>query len=194
MKLFHERNEWLPGPWTDEPDHLEWRDEETGYLCVIHRVKESGYLCGYVGILPDHPLHGICYNADNSCLSCEGMEGVDIGKRGAIEVFCYALDPEHRVRPAVYFDVHGSLTYSEPSAPFSVACATWWFGFDCAHCDDICPGRLGTDLHSSFPGAVYRDLGCVKAECRSLAQQLKEVHETWRRRRDKANHPHEGRA
>lgn len=48
----------------------------------------------------------------------------------------------------------------------------WWFGFDCAHCDDLAPGiRYSTSLMRG----TYRDIEYVKAECRQLAQQLKRV-------------------
>jgi hypothetical protein len=50
----------------------------------------------------------------------------------------------------------------------------WWFGFDCAHCDDLCPKLFGP-LRTRLLDGVYRDLAYVKGECASLAQQLSAV-------------------
>lgn len=41
----------------NEPDHLEWIDDETGLLCEIKRNMRLGNLCGYVTV-PN--LNGIC--------------------------------------------------------------------------------------------------------------------------------------
>lgn len=70
-------------------------------------------------------------------------------------------------------NVHGGLTYADfcqengkichvplPGRPHKV----WWLGFDCAHGWDI--PRLGGTL---------KDETYVKAECESLAKQLKEM-------------------
>jgi len=49
------------GPWTQEPDLLEWRDDATGLPCVMARGP-CGAWCGYVGVPPGHPAHGKNYN------------------------------------------------------------------------------------------------------------------------------------
>jgi len=165
------RKDWPSGIWDDEPDHLEWIDEETGYRCVVHRNPFLGGLCGYVGIFPDHPLHYIQYNERRHVLSDVDMSKEPLGKRGVIEVVCLALDPEGKIPLSVYFNVHGSLTYSGPQAPGSSSCPTWWFGFDCSHSGDRVPGE---HLYG-WGGSVYRDIEYVKGECRSLARQLKGV-------------------
>lgn len=54
------RSEWPAGPWDAEPDLIEWRDEDTGYPCLVVRGP-MGALCGYVGVPPDHPWHGQDY-------------------------------------------------------------------------------------------------------------------------------------
>ena len=48
---------WPRGEWHNEPDYLEWIDEETGLLCEIKRNMRLGNLCGYVTV-PN--LNGIC--------------------------------------------------------------------------------------------------------------------------------------
>lgn len=44
-----------PGPWSKEPDKIEWRDKETGRPCLIVRGS-MGALCGYTGVYEGHPL------------------------------------------------------------------------------------------------------------------------------------------
>jgi hypothetical protein len=59
-----------------------------------------------------------------------------------------------------------------------------WFGFDCAHYDDIVPGMV--DMYARIrdsmpphlrdiangPGQVYRTIAYVRQECTDLAEQL----------------------
>lgn len=84
-------------------------------------------------------------------------------------------------------DVHGGLTYAEPSGdgyPKGVAYPTWWFGFDCAHSWDapdmdalekFLPTaqfkRVSQWAHA-YSESEVRSQAYVEAECRSLADQL----------------------
>jgi hypothetical protein len=45
------------GPWTTEPNKLQWVDAATRLPCLIVR-NWVGNLCGYAGVYPGHPLHG----------------------------------------------------------------------------------------------------------------------------------------
>lgn len=49
-----DKSEFGPGPWMDEPDKLQWTDEETGLPCLIVRNR-MGALCGYVAVSEGHP-------------------------------------------------------------------------------------------------------------------------------------------
>jgi hypothetical protein len=147
-----DKSAWGPGPWQDECDKLQWPDEETGLPCLIVRNR-FGALCGYVGVAEGHPW----FRAD-----------YDI--------------PE--------VDVHGGLTFAAPCSPnedeSSGICHVpdpgepehvWWFGFDCAHANDLCPGMLAREcaLGLSTRGSEedeYRDMTYVRAECARLAKQL----------------------
>lgn len=57
----YDKSRWEAGPWEDEPDKLEWRDESTGLPCLIVRGP-VGALCGYVAVSPGHPWHGKHYD------------------------------------------------------------------------------------------------------------------------------------
>jgi len=46
---------WPKGPWSDEPDRVEWTSH--GFPCLIVR-NSLGALCGYVAVPADHPAHG----------------------------------------------------------------------------------------------------------------------------------------
>src|ERR1019366_1909225 len=51
-----------PGPWHDEPHRKDFK--HAGLACLLSRSPGSGGWCGYVGVPPDHPLHGKHYHDD----------------------------------------------------------------------------------------------------------------------------------
>lgn len=65
-----DKTAWGDGPWQDEPDKKQWRDEATGLPCLAVRGP-GGHWCGYVGVGPSHPWHGKSYSA---CVSPERHE------------------------------------------------------------------------------------------------------------------------
>ncbi len=161
-----DKSEWLRGPWDAEPDELFWTDEATGYRCRLWRNSRGGHLCGYVAVPESHPLHGISYSAvvpeSLRPFVDRVMEG-PIGKRSAIDVFCLAGGMAMEV--GMLFDTHGGITFSDEVD------GEWRYGFDCAHANDLQPGY---EVRYRV-GGIYRDVEYVKAECASLARQLKEM-------------------
>ena len=168
------------GPWSTEPDKVQWVDQNTGLDCLIVR-NAGGALCGYVGVDPSHPWHGKHYSA---CLAndpaCEDRYSCDHGT------------PEGKI------EVHGGITFasscqeSEEVPQENLICHVpfegrspdiWWFGFDCAHLRDLSPYDLAKAISENFlypwtdPRGYdeYRDIDYVKAECREMALQLKEI-------------------
>lgn len=59
-----DKSKWPVGPWSTEPDKLEWRDAETGLPCLLLRPSSTGMLCGYVGVPPGHKAHKVHYGDD----------------------------------------------------------------------------------------------------------------------------------
>jgi len=55
-ELDKSRAEWGEGPWTGEPDRVEWKTR-AGLVGLIVR-NHMGALCGYAAVPPGHPLHG----------------------------------------------------------------------------------------------------------------------------------------
>lgn len=70
--------------------------------------------------------------------------------------------------------VHGGLTYANRCNGHVCHEAeeeVYWFGFDCAHCDDLMPAMSSM----KFPWAVYRDQGYVERQCTKLAAQIRTI-------------------
>lgn len=164
-------------PWQTEPDRVELEFE--GYPCLVIRNPSVGNLCGYVGIPEGHPLFGEHYDIPD----VEVHGGLTYGDEG--------MGEEHDHQP--YYkpmrDKNGKRLY--------------WYGFDCAHSGDYCPGTYEsmlehyTNLHlpqtnDHYLNArdlarqsqhvkmfeqkdyeTYRDVAYVTSEIESLAKQLK---------------------
>jgi hypothetical protein len=137
-----DKSEWGPGPWQEEPDRVEF--EHLGFPCMVRRNPEFGNLCGYVAMPPGHPWHG---------KACDAIEA----------------------------QVHGGLTFGRPCDGPAPSVALWWaVGFDAAHAFDLMPGmaaelrKFGNparDLSFLTGHNTYRDMGYMRAEVESLAQQ-----------------------
>lgn len=183
---------WTEGEWNDEPDKIQWLDEATGLPCLIVRGP-VGALCGYVGVAPEHAFHGKGYDDLDvdvhggltfahgcSDLSREEWEKWSEGRAKLI--------PEAKKFP--FGDAARSLkewdgcwdnyeAWSERGharfichlpAP-GESDAVWWFGFDCAHSGDACPG-MSMYSQRGFGDDAYKNVEYVTDECRKLAVQL----------------------
>ena len=156
--ITQDKSEWGEGPWNNEPDKIQWLDKNTELPCLIVRNR-GGALCGYVGVSPSHPLHGVGYN-----------------------------DGDWETSPEAIFNVHGGLTFTGSCMQgdkSKVVCHVpdkgeedniWWFGFDCAHCEDYSPAYEARykGLKIGDFGGEYRTIEYVLKEVRQLASQLKE--------------------
>lgn len=167
---FMDRSQWGDGDWQNEPDKVQFFDEESGYTCLIHR-NYCGAWCGYVGIPESHPYFG------------KGRCDPPVFIHGGL-----TYDGLCQQQPHPYGVCHQAY----PGQPERV----WWFGFDCAH--------FGTDYIPSFTNeylsmaeeifkefnelfsklsmnnffeqhGTYKNIAFVKAETKSLAQQLKQL-------------------
>jgi hypothetical protein len=168
----------VDGPWMAEPDKVQWIDPTTDMDCLAVR-NSMGAWCGYVGVAPGHPFHGVSYD---QCRQPDGHTDDE-------STWCY----EHTPNGAV--EVHGGLTFaafcheSDKGEGYGI-CHTpfpgrepevWWLGFDCAHLGDLSPYDAVQRHHepraywSHRQDDVYRDLSYVKAECATLAAQLAAV-------------------
>jgi hypothetical protein len=70
-------------------------------------------------------------------LAFDNIKDDEIGKRGIIPLaFGGFADSENGTSPAIYFDVHGGITYANGGDYPVESDGLWWFGYDCAHWDD----------------------------------------------------------
>lgn len=175
-----DRSQWPKGPWDDEPDILEWIDEDSGLNCKMLRGP-GGHWCGYVGVPKGHPAFGMSYDP----IEYETIpEPVEFWRRHVTKRVEYAVRE---------LEAHGGLTYAATEND-----GLHWFGFDCAHSDDLCPAYESTwaslkkhglslrGMRLTFDEAVYRDLKFVKNECRELAAQLAAIRNLKRKASDRA--------
>jgi hypothetical protein len=152
MQTWHavNKSDWLPGPWSDEPDKAQWITA-AGYDALIVR-NSSGVLCGYVGVPPSHP----CY--EKSAFDLDLM------------AHCGLNYSDHCANWGD--DELGICHIAEQAANADV----WWLGFDCAHAFDLVPiaQKLFIELgfNSLFDTCMYRDFSYVQDVCESLAAQL----------------------
>ena len=197
------KEKWRPGPWTVEPEKIQWQDETTKLPCLIVR-NGMGALCGYVGVDASHPLYRVKYSQEATCLKAileqrmnRPLPREEMGL-GLMKNILFGEGRESiKPTPENAFAVHGCLTFSDgcrvnEDDPSDGICHVpdegephdiWWFGFDCAHAGDYQPGL---DYHmtehlgrSSVIGCMrnepYRDVAYVQNECKKLAAQLAEV-------------------
>jgi hypothetical protein len=80
------RARWPEGPWSSEPDRIEWRAH--GLPCLMVRSVTMGAWCGYVGVPPGHPFHGKGY--DDVDVAVHG--GLTYGRRCG-HVICHVPQP-----------------------------------------------------------------------------------------------------
>jgi hypothetical protein len=137
------------GAWDDEPDKAQWIDGATGLDCLIVRSRVTGALCGYVGVPPGHPWHGV---------GCDDVVPADV--HGGL-TFAGSCQEGAEDGP-------GICHVPAPGRPADV----WWLGFDCAHCDDEMP-TLDASLPTALRlGGTYRVFDYVRQEVADLAAQL----------------------
>lgn len=100
---------WGSGPWQDEPDKVQWRDDVTGLPCLIVRGP-GGALCGYVGIKAGHPFFGREYS-DRVKVDRENFQLPEQGS--PIELFLEIFhENDGCVSASMCFSIHGGLTFS----------------------------------------------------------------------------------
>jgi hypothetical protein len=112
-----DRPGWPAGPWDDEPDWLQWPEEQTGFVCLILRSPRMGYLCGYVGVPRGAPAWG--------------LEDREARRRG---VECHG--------DVTYSDDRPPCEAGSSLLPPGL----WWLGFHCSNASDAFPGLDGIGM------------------------------------------------
>ena len=144
-----DKTDWPDGPWKTEPDKRQW-PTEAGLPGLIVRGP-VGALCGYVGVPAGHPFHGLHYD--------QATERGMLDAHGGLTFSRGCSSSENEARNICHI--------AEDGDPDDV----WWFGFDCAHLNDIIPCYDSFSLRQKY-GEEYRDVDYVTAEVERLAKQL----------------------
>jgi hypothetical protein len=162
------RQTWGPGRWKKEPDRVEFRAH--GFDCMIIRAP-LGNLCGYVGLPPEHPLHGQHYNDLPESIDVHGGVTYTEECGGHICHIPREGEPDH----------------------------LFWVGFDCAHGNDLLPSSTSAlqlkiaadverEMQRRYPGydrikersllwgrTTYKPVNWVMMETKRLARQLRRL-------------------
>lgn len=138
-----------------------------GLRAVIIRtppsLRRTGHYCGYVGVQSTSAFYGKSYSEQLPYIKREQVDSAQLGKKSPILLFTASCgsDEEGAIRRSldIAIDVHGGITFSEGHRDYPIKSDLWWFGFDCAHCDD------------NFEDGG-QPLEYVICECESMARQL----------------------
>jgi len=161
----------------------EW--ETINHLPAVVVINQAGYRCGYVGIMEDHILYRKHYsepvNELHPYFDKILREPFEMEKLGMNRLFISLYkDP----LPASVLKAHGGITYSGnnlTSLPRSER--IWWFGFDCAHYEDL-PDPKYNNLEYFFNvEGIVRTLDYCIEECENLAEQLVDIQGTYNYRK-----------
>jgi hypothetical protein len=136
-----DKTTWGSGPWQHEPDKKQWRDEATGYPCLIVRNR-MGALCGYVGVCKTHPNYK------------QGCDEPEVSVHGGL-TFADRWQEEQNDCEGICHKVGNGEDDD-----------VWWFSVDCLHAGDSSPP---IHPHNSNFG-TYKDLAYVASEVASLAE------------------------
>lgn len=151
VETWIDKTGWDDGPWKGEPDRIEWRIGP--YVALMLRNARHGMWCGYVGLPPGHPWHGLDYN------------NVPVEVHGGLSFAGACMEDE---RPARERICHVPL----PGESDDV----WWLGFDCHHFMDLAPlfVQRERELFGDDPPPghyTYRNVGYVRGEVERLVEQ-----------------------
>ena len=161
--------------------YIEQQFEYHDLPCVVI-MTSMGHRCGYVGVSKEHPLHGV--GMSDKVFPRSMVEGMGVGTRGIMPVLFAAFDgDDSMISLDLYFDVHGSITYSEHDTSYRFGKpGVWWFGFDCGHHGDAreidhpAVDESTRRVERDFPSrGIVRTLEYCVAECKKLADQLHEL-------------------
>lgn len=166
------------GPWLGEADKVAWRDEASGYDCIMLRDTDGAFLSGYVGVPSDHPLWGWDHEGISPELGIEVHGGLTYS-----EICQDGPSPQRRIVAEARRICHVSLEplRYEPlkhATDYRAADAhAWWFGFSCNHLYDVVPGSRthGNRFMAAETSAEYRDDAYVVREVVNLAAQLRAI-------------------
>lgn len=148
----------------------------TAGLTAVVIMCRGRHHCGYVGLPESHVLHGLHYSEESQYIR-DITEEEPVGQRGPISLLCMG---DKKTSPEIAYDVHGSLTYAGKLDFPEIDPSLWYFGYDCAHCDDGVSPQYVEWAKENLPENIrdfettegFKDLDFCIAQCESLAKQI----------------------
>jgi len=160
-----------PGPWSGEAEKVAWTDGNTGYGCIIRRSSRGGHLGGFVGVGPDHPLHGFTEPA---------LEGLGLRVHGGVSHAEGCQHWQSEATSVCHVRVQAGSARRNGTDVFandaSKAHDLWWFGFECNGPGDVLPGGSARSRPDTLDGVnerAYRSEEYVFQHTVWLAEQLR---------------------
>lgn len=161
-----DKSSWPNGVWRLEPDKMLWIDSETGYECLIRRVRDLTTLCVYVGIQKDHPLHGtqlVQFRKDESLFNYFNNTHNNITMAIPCKKFQEEPGPDDKIGRAYYENL------PEPTE-------IWYIGTDMINNYDVIP-IISDDPNDNTEDRTYRDIDYAYDVVTKLAADLKKFKE-----------------
>lgn len=149
------------------------------YKCFVVELV-AGHRCGYVEI-PEGNLFFKKEYSDKVPVKKEFLDDKPIGKRSPIDILCNSdIKEGDDLEAGFLFDVHGGITYSRDH--LLERTGGWYFGFDCAHCDDGKDVTIMDDEHKEMTArypflneGVIRTEEYVIEELKNLVDQIIDI-------------------
>lgn len=157
------------GPWSEEPDYAEWKDPETGFLCVAAR-HVLGFWTASVGVPSSHPFFKV--PGEQIDLRVESWGGITRSSSSKPRI-------SHTFYKRNFLELLlEDLFFTEE---------LWWLGMDFGHSFDYIPvyepkaiSSLRDVLQNPESSkrcrqgrmSDYRSLDFVMDECSHLSSQL----------------------
>jgi len=164
------------GPWKNEVDKIAWVDPDSGYQCICRRNARGGYLEGYVGVDPSHPLFG------RETGTLHGY-GIKVHEGLSYSETCEIDQPEAlSICHVQHLGLAKGPSRDGPQFGRSLVLheQAWWFGFSCNGERDVIPIDKPIQRQEFIAGVNfvnYKDEHFVRQECTRLAAQLKAIEE-----------------
>lgn len=162
------------GPWKNEADKIAWVDPDTAYQCILRRNARRGYLEGFVGVEPSHPLFG------RQPGTLDGY-GIAVHEGLTYSAMCEINQPEAlSICHVQHLGLAKGPRREGPQTGRSLVLhqQAWWFGFSCNGEGDVIPIDKPVQRQDFMPGVNfvnYKDEHFVRQECTRLALQLKAI-------------------
>jgi len=128
-----DKQSWGKGEWLNEPDKMQFFDEDSGLRCLALRNYGTGSWCGYVEVDHRHPAYGLSCNGIDNLLEEVSQaqfhevlhEWYKAGRKGlpSTDNMIELPDPSEIGEAITSIRVHGGITFG--NSPSSMSPGMW---------------------------------------------------------------------